>query len=164
MQGNIRTMGRFSLAWKIIGTFGFAGFFPLVPATFATLVFVLLYGWMPGGEVLVHPVVLLVTLVVAIPASTALEKKYGHDARCIVIDEIVGIQIALTLAAPTTPGLWLAFFFFRVFDVLKPFPAGRAQGLPRGYGVVADDVAAGIYTRVTLIVLAWLFPGIGRMV
>ena len=152
------------LVWKILGTFGFAGFFPVIPATFATLVFVLLYGWIPGGEVLAHPIVVLVTLVVAVPASTSLEKTHGHDARCIVIDEIVGIQITLALASPTTSGLWAAFFLFRFFDVVKPFPAGRAQRLPRGYGVVADDVAAGVYARLVLVVLAWLFPGIGRMV
>jgi phosphatidylglycerophosphatase A len=150
--------------WKILGTFGFSGFFPVAPATFASLLFVLVYGWVPGGEAIAHPAVLLATLVTAVPASTHLEKRYGADAGCIVIDEIVGMQIALTLAAPTTLGLWSAFFLFRVFDIVKPFPAGRAQRLPRGYGVVADDVAAGIYARVTLIVLSWFFPGLGRMV
>lgn len=159
-----RAMDRLNLVWKIIGTFGFAGFFPVAPATFATLVFVLVYSWVPGGEVLAHPIVFLATLIVSVPASTALEKKYGHDARCIVIDEIVGIQIALTLAAPTTLGVWAAFFLFRLFDIVKPFPAGRAQNLPRGWGVVADDVAAGIYVRLVLVVVAWLFPGVGRMI
>jgi phosphatidylglycerophosphatase A len=150
--------------WKILGTFGFSGFFPVAPATFASLLFVAIYAWVPGGEVIAHPVVLLATLIAAVPASTYLERCYGTDAGCIVIDEIVGMQIALTLATPTTLGLWSAFFLFRVFDIVKPFPAGRAQRLPRGYGVVADDVAAGIYARVTLIVLSWFFPGLGRMI
>jgi phosphatidylglycerophosphatase A len=136
----------------------------VAPATFASLIFVLIYLLVPGARILVHPVVVLATLVVAVPASTALEKKYGTDAHCIVIDEIVGMQLALTLAAPTTLGVWAAFVLFRVFDVFKPFPARRAEHLPRGYGIVADDMVAGVYARLSLIVLAWLFPGIGRMI
>lgn len=150
--------------WRVLGTFGFSGFFPVAPATFACLVFVAIYDWVPGGEVIAHPAVLLATLVISVPVSTQLEKRYGHDAGCIVIDEVVGMQIALTLAGPTTLGLWSAFFLFRVFDVVKPFPAGRAQRLPRGWGVVADDAMAGIYTRSALIVLSLLFPGFGRMI
>jgi phosphatidylglycerophosphatase A len=157
-------VGRFGVVWKILGTFGFAGFFPVAPATFASFVFVLIYGWVPGGEVLAHPVVVLATLVAAVPASTVLEKKYGTDARCIVIDEIVGMQFVLTMASPTTLGLWAGFFLFRAFDVVKPFPARLAERLPRGYGIVADDVVAGIYARLALTVLSWIFSGIGRMI
>lgn len=149
---------------RIIGTFFYAGFFPVAPATFATLLFVAAYSWIPGGELLAHPAVLLATLVISVPVATRVERQYGHDAGCIVIDEIVGIQIALTLAAPTAAGVWAAFFLFRLYDIVKPFPAGRSQNLPRGYGVVADDVIAGIYTRLTLIFLAWIFPGLGTMV
>lgn len=147
---------------NFIGTFGYTGLFPFAPATFATLVFVLIYMYVPGGNILVHPVVLLATLLISVPVSTQVEKAHGHDAGRIVIDEIVGIQLALTLAAPTLLGVASAFVLFRFFDIVKPFPAGRAQHLPRGYGVVADDVIAGIYARVTLVILAWIFPGFGR--
>jgi phosphatidylglycerophosphatase A len=147
---------------RVIGTFFYAGFFPVAPATFATLLFVAAYSWIPGGAILAHPAVLLATLLVSVPVSTRLEKLYGHDAGCIVIDEIVGIQIALALAGPSTAGVWAAFFLFRVYDVFKPFPAGRSQNLPRGYGVVADDVIAGIYTRLTLIALSLAFPAFGE--
>jgi phosphatidylglycerophosphatase A len=150
-------------AARIIGTVFYAGFFPIAPATFATFLFVAAYFWIPGAEILAHPLVLLATLVISVPVATRLEKRYGHDAGCIVIDEIVGIQIALTLAAPSPLGVWAAFFLFRLFDIVKPFPAGRSQNLPRGYGVVADDVFAGIYTRLALVALSLLFPGIGKM-
>ncbi len=157
-------MGRLNFVCKILGTFGFTGFFPVAPATLASLVFVAIYGWVPGGHILAHPVVVLATLVVAVPVSTVLERQYGTDAGCIVIDEVVGMQIALTLAAPTTAGLWTAFVLFRAFDIVKPFPAGRAQRLPRGYGIVADDVVAGVYARISLVVLSMLFSGVGRMI
>ena len=146
---------------KLIGTFGYTGFFPIAPATFASLVFLILYGVLPGGEVLAHPLVALLVLVVSIPIATRLEKLYGHDAGHIVIDEVVGLQVVLVWAHPTTLGLVLVFFLFRIFDIIKPYPVGRAQKLPTGLGVVTDDFLAGLYTRIVLLVIAFLYPGIG---
>ena len=147
---------------KILGTFFYTGFFPFAPATFASLVFVLIYTLVPGGEILANPLVAVVTLIVSVPVSTQLEKRYGHDAGCIVIDEVVGMQVAFVFAQPTILGVVAAFFLFRLYDIVKPFPAGRSQRLPAGYGIVCDDVIAGVYTRATLIVLGWLLPGLGR--
>jgi phosphatidylglycerophosphatase A len=146
----------------LIGTFFYTGFFPFAPATFASLVFVLAYGLIPGGHALADPVVAVVTLVASIPISTRLERRFGHDAGRIVIDEVVGMQVIFVWANPTTLGIVLAFFLFRFFDIVKVFPAGRAQKLPRGYGVVCDDFIAGLWARLVLIVLAALFPGIGE--
>jgi phosphatidylglycerophosphatase A len=145
----------------IIGTFAYCGFFPVAPATFASLVFALMYIAVPGGEVMAHPLVAASTLVVSVPVSSWLERRRGHDARCIVIDEIVGMQVVLVAASPTTAGVVLAFFLFRFFDIVKFFPAGRSQRLPRGYGVVADDVIAGLQARAVLMLLALLFPALG---
>jgi phosphatidylglycerophosphatase A len=148
--------------WNAIATFGFTGLFPFAPATFATLVFVLIYTYVPGGEVVAHPGVVLATLIVSIPAATQAEKEHGHDAGRIVIDEIVGMQCVLVLAAPTLLGIVTGFVLFRFFDIVKPPPAGKAQNLPRGYGVVADDVIAGVLGRLVLVILAYFFPGFGR--
>ena len=98
----------------LIGTFGFTGFFPIAPATFACFVFVLIYYFVPGGHWLVHPVVALATLVISVPISTRLERRFGHDAGRIVIDEVVGMQIILVAASPTLAGIILAFFLFRL--------------------------------------------------
>ncbi len=147
-----------------IATFAYTGFFPFAPATFATFVFLLIYVLVPGGEVLANPLVVLVTLIVSVPVSTDVEKRYGHDAGCIVIDEIVGIQMVLFMAEPTMSGIVAAFLLFRFFDIVKPFPINRSQRLPRGYGIVVDDVLAGIYARITLIIAAWLVPGLGQFV
>ncbi len=145
-----------------IGTFGFTGFFPVAPATFASFVFALIYVFVPGGHLLAHPVTLLVTLVISVPVSTSLERRYGHDAKRIVIDEVVGMQVILVLANPSMWGIVGAFFLFRFFDIVKVFPADRSQQLPRGYGIVCDDFIAGIYSRIVLVVLTAFFPGIGE--
>jgi len=150
-----------NLLVTVIGTFGYSGYFPVVPATFASLLFVMIYAFVPGGEAIAHPFAAAATLVVSVPVATRLERRYGHDAKCIVIDEVVGMQVVLSMANPTAKGVLLAFLLFRFFDVVKFFPAGRSQRLPRGYGIVCDDVIAGFYTRIALILLALLFPALG---
>jgi phosphatidylglycerophosphatase A len=144
-----------------IGSFLYSGFFPIAPATFASFVFLAIYWFVPGGEWLCHPIVAMATLVVSVPISTKMEKRYGHDAGKIVIDEVVGLQVALVFANPTFAGVIAVFFLFRVFDIVKPYPAGRSQKLPGGWGVVIDDFIAGIYTRVALVLLALVLPRIG---
>lgn len=144
-----------------IGSFFYCGFFPIAPATFASLVFLSIYWLVPGGRWLAHPAAAAVTLLVSVPIATSMERRYGHDAGKIVLDEVVGLQVVLVFAAPTLVGIVAAFLLFRVFDIVKPYPAGRSQQLPRGWGVVADDFIAGIYTRIVLIIVAQLWPRIG---
>jgi phosphatidylglycerophosphatase A len=146
----------------VVATFVYTGFFPFAPATFATAVFLALYWLVPGGEWLAHWVVLAATAVVAVPAATRVEAARGKDPGCIVIDEVVGIQIALVGAEPSLAGVAAAFFAFRVFDIAKPFPIHRLQSLPGGWGVVADDALAGVYSRVVLAAVSLLTPALGR--
>ncbi len=79
------------------------------------------------------------------------------DPSIVVIDEIVGMWIALFLQPATLLAFALAFVAFRAFDTLKPFPGRQLEKIPRGWGIMLDDVAAGIYanlaTRVLLAVL-----------
>jgi phosphatidylglycerophosphatase A len=143
-----------------LGSFLGTGFFPVAPATFASAVFLALYR-LPGGEALVSPAVVLVTLILSVPVSSAMEKRYGHDARCIVIDEVVGLQAMLLGAHPTLRGVVAVFFLFRILDVVKPFPIRRSQRLPGGWGVVADDFLAGAAGRLLLWAASVLVPGWG---
>jgi phosphatidylglycerophosphatase A len=71
-----------------------------------------------------------------------------------VIDEMAGLQWTLFLVGPTVPHIALGFVLFRLFDIVKPFPARLFQDkLPGGLGVVADDLAAGVYGNLVLQVL-----------
>jgi phosphatidylglycerophosphatase A len=95
------------------------------------------------------PTILLLFLGVWI-AGRAEDLSGVKDARPIVIDEVVGMWISL-VALPPRMEYWLAaFVLFRVFDVVKPFPADRAQRLGRGWGIMLDDVFAGIYANAVL--------------
>jgi len=76
------------------------------------------------------------------------------DAPQIVIDEIAGFQFTMFLITPTAWHIFCGFLLFRFFDILKPFPADYCQKrLPGGYGVVGDDIVAGIYANVSLTLL-----------
>jgi phosphatidylglycerophosphatase A len=108
-----------------------------------------------------HWAVLAATAVLSVPSSTAMEARHGKDPHCVVIDEVVGIQIVLAGSAPTLAGVAAAFLLFRIFDVWKPFPIDRLQSLPGGWGIVADDALAGVYTRVVLAVAGAFTPALG---
>lgn len=87
--------------------------------------------------------------------SQEAERMWGaKDPSWIVIDEIVGFQCAMFLVAPTMAHIAAGFVLFRIFDIVKPFPIRLFEKrIPGGYGVVGDDVIAGIYSNILLLVL-----------
>jgi phosphatidylglycerophosphatase A len=109
------------------------------------------------------PWVLLVGLTVGIFilgvwAASGAEKFFGRpDPRYVVIDEVVG-QMLTFLARPDRSWKWLlaGFVLFRIFDVVKPFPVRQAERLPAGWGIMMDDVAAGVYSMGALLLLSYL--------
>jgi phosphatidylglycerophosphatase A len=97
-------------------------------------------------------------VVVGIWASNRVEAVVGRkDPGLIVIDEVAGMMVAVLLL-PRTPGVLVcAFFLFRLFDIWKPFPAREAQALRGGFGVVVDDLIAGVYALVLIMGARMLF-------
>lgn len=143
------------------------GFFPVAPGSAGSLLALALYCWLPGlplgadGQLGVGGVAFLAVLALtAVAASGPAEREFGEDGRPIVVDEIVGQWIAVAGLVPTPAVVVGGFLLFRAFDVFKPFPAGRSQSLRGGWGVVADDVIAGIYAAVALRLVLRFVPGI----
>jgi len=99
----------------------------------------------------------LVTLAGAVAADRVERAAGRKDPGVIVIDEVAGMTLSV-LWLPLTPAvLAAAFVLFRVFDVIKPFPADRSQALPGGLGVLMDDLIAGLYVLLILTgVRAWV--------
>lgn len=82
-------------------------------------------------------------------AGRAEEILQDHDSHAIVIDEVVGYLAATLFLAPTWENTLVAFVIFRIFDVVKPYPAGAIdRSLPGGAGVVLDDVVSGFYANI----------------
>ena len=135
-----------------------SGYAPLAPGTAGTLVGIPLYLVFSAMPWPLWLITIIAFTCLAWYVSEEAEKLFGQkDARCIVIDEIAGLQWSLFLIEPTALHATLGFFLFRLFDIVKPFPARLFQDrLPGGLGVVADDLAAGVYTNAVLQLLIHL--------
>ena len=129
---------------------------PFAPATFGSLATIPFLLWILGWPIWGQVALLAGVTWVGVLVSTRAERFYGHDAKAIVIDEVAGMLVTF-LGIGLAPDLGTkvavlltGFVLFRILDVVKPFPAGRAQNLPGGQGVVADDLMAGIYANLAL--------------
>ena len=135
-----------------IGTGCGAGFSPFASGTVGSAVGVALYVSLSSAGLPVVLIAVVLLFPVGVWAAGVCGKRYGaHDHGRIVVDEIVGQLIALA-SFPARPGWLLAgFLLFRLFDIWKPFPAGRIDERWRTpLGVMADDVVAGAYANLTL--------------
>ncbi len=87
----------------------------------------------------------------SIPLAGRASRLLGHkDPKPVVIDEIAGYLVAMWGHPATAANLAAAFFLFRLFDVAKPFPCRRLESLPGGWGIVLDDLMAGLYASAIL--------------
>lgn len=132
---------------RATATFLGLGFFPLAPGTLTSLAVVLAYKLFDSPAVPLpwFAAAVVVLFFVGSAASTAYSRDLGQrDPGRIVIDEACGQLIALFRVPAGWGPLAVSFFLFRALDILKPFPIRRLERLPRGWGIMADDVAAGI--------------------
>lgn len=148
-------------AWVRLATLGPLGFFPVAPGTIGSAAGVAVAAGMAAlapGVTALQAACLAAGLAVAavgIPAATRAEAFYGKtDPGQVIIDEVAG-QL-LTLAGMQTlnlKSLLAGFLLFRILDVIKPFPARRAEKLPGGWGIMTDDLIAGVFGAVGLVLL-----------
>jgi phosphatidylglycerophosphatase A len=144
----------------ILATGFFIGNMPVAPGTFGTVLGLplcfLLSGLDLSFAILLSIIFVLFAIWIAHEAEIILKKK---DPGCIVIDEIAGIMVTF-LGLPFNITTAVAgFLIFRLFDILKPFPIRYLErNLSGGAGVVLDDVAAGIYSNLSLRVVVLLLP------
>ncbi len=149
-------------AWTIATFFG-AGFGKPGPGTWGSVAATLLWS---GVALLLHPapqtllwltlagIVLAVAL--GVPAATiAAREACTHDPGFVVIDEVAGVAIPLLGAVyhPDWQHILAALVLFRIFDITKPFPVRQLERLPEGWGIVFDDLGAGLYAWAVLLLL-----------
>lgn len=141
-----------------IATGAGSGYLPKAPGTWGTLVGLLLWWPLAGLSLTAYLATVAVLFIVGVASAGAAEKILDRgDPGVVVIDEIVGVLIALT-AAPLHPAAALVgFALFRLFDIAKPFPVGWVdRHLHGGLGIMLDDVAAGLYALLVLHLGLWL--------
>jgi phosphatidylglycerophosphatase A len=137
-----------------VATVGGAGLAPMAPGSVGSAVAALLLWLIPFSRLGLLAFLVAVT-VAGIWAASRVEQLLGaRDPGAIVIDEVAGLTLALLAVPRTLPVVVVAFLLFRIFDVVKPFPARPAERLPGGLGVVLDDLVAGLYTLIVLLALS----------
>ena len=143
-----------------VATVGYCGYFPIAPGTVgsaAGLVFYVLVWWAQSRAL---EVALILGLFGAgVWAGTTAERYFGGiDPGPIVIDEVVGMLITLAFIPVGWSAALAGFVLFRIFDVFKPYPAGRFERFHGGLGVMADDAMAAVYANISLRLVMWLLP------
>lgn len=134
-----------SLLTKCIATVCFAGYSPVAPGTAGSLLALIPLILFPSIDFLTLFLLTLILFFLGVGVSRKYEKAYGKDPQVVVIDEFVGMWVTMLCVPITWVTVTLGFFLFRVFDVVKPPPARQIEALPHGWGIMLDDVVAGIY-------------------
>jgi phosphatidylglycerophosphatase A len=144
-----------------VATVAYCGYFPIAPGTAgsaAGLIVYLLVWWTRSAAV---EVALIVAVFAAgVWAATEAERFFGGiDPGPVVVDEVLGMLITLAFMPVGVATALAGFVLFRIFDVIKPYPANRFERLHGGFGVMADDAMAAVYANLVLRGMVYLLPG-----
>jgi phosphatidylglycerophosphatase A len=133
-------------AAKILATFFGLGLFPVAPGTLASAVASLAYATVLHGLAWPLYLLLLVFLFFAGAAASAVHAaELGRpDPGQIVVDEVCGQLLALAFLPAAWVPVAISFILFRFFDIIKPWPIRKLEKLPGGWGIMADDIGAGL--------------------
>ena len=135
------------LNYVVATTFG-AGFSPVAPGTAGSLIAVLLVYFLSPVPAWILIIALIILFFAGVYTGTQIEKEKGHDPSLVVIDEFVGMGISLLFLDKDWRFYLIAFILFRFFDIVKPPPINLSQKLAGGYGIMIDDVLAGLYALI----------------
>jgi phosphatidylglycerophosphatase A len=151
-------------AWTVATFFG-AGLGKPGPGTWGSVAAVLLWAAFarflhPAPATLLIALIagIVLSIALGVPAATIAARESGrHDPGFVVIDEVAGQWIALLGSPADWRHALIALVLFRLFDITKPFPARQLERLPEGWGIVFDDVAAGLYAwGVAAVLRIWI--------
>ena len=126
------------------------GYVPVASGTFGSAVGLALWWCLPASA-MAQAVAIVVLFAAGSWSGSVAERHFGTtDPAQVVIDEVMGMLITLFMNPVGWMGVLAAFLLFRVFDVIKPYPANRLEHLPGGVGVMADDAMAAVYANIAL--------------
>ena len=139
---------KINLLERLLGSGFFSGYIPIAPGTFGSLVALAIY-LIPGFE---NPTILLTLIslfsIIGIYTGNKFEKVYGKDPAQCTIDEMVGMWITLLFIPKYIWYILIAFIIWRILDIIKPFPANIVEKIKGGWGIMLDDIVAGIYSLI----------------
>ncbi len=153
------SMNRLAL---LVASFGYVGRSPVAPGTAGSAAALVVFAAvrLAGSPALEAGVIVLIAAI-GVWSATLTERELGvHDPGVVVIDEVAGMLITLAFIPLRWGGVLAGFVVFRLFDIIKPYPCARVERLPGGWGIMADDVLAGVYANLVLRVACVLMPGL----
>jgi len=135
---------------KLIATFFGIGYLPILPGSAGSAAGLLLFYCL-GFDPRVQAIGTCAAAVLGVWSAGAVAKQVNEeDPRIVVIDEVAGMMLSLLFLPVRWPVYLLGFFLFRFFDIFKPWLIRKAENLPGGWGIVADDLLAGLTTNLIL--------------
>ncbi len=148
---------------EFIFTGMYSGYFPVAPGTAGSLVamgiYIIEYYLFGKASWIANLAVVLVMIYPSIKISGEGERFFGKkDPQEVVLDEMLGYWIAVLFYPFNWKIAVTAFFVFRFFDIIKPFPVNRIQKMQGGMGIVMDDIIAGVYANLVMLVLTVILP------
>jgi phosphatidylglycerophosphatase A len=157
LQDIFRRSGFYGKTVLVVATWFGTGLVPVAPGTFGTLATVPLVSGLNQLGTIYKALGLAIIIAGAIWASGQYQTLTGRaDPREVVIDEVAGFSLTMLLLPFSWMTLGLGFVFFRLFDILKPYPMKKLEGLRGGVGIVIDDLVAAIYSFVCVRLILFL--------
>lgn len=133
------------------------GYVPVAPGTFGSLAGLVVW-WLLPQTAAAQAIAIVALFVVGSWSASVAERHFGStDPGAVVADEVMGMLITLFMVPVGWVGALIAFLWFRVFDIVKPYPANKLEQLHGGVGVMADDGMAAIYANLALRITLWVF-------
>jgi phosphatidylglycerophosphatase A len=138
-----------------------AGYSPIAPGTAGSLVGLVLFWPLRGVPAAFQVAVVGAVFLAGAAAGARVARSVGvEDPGIVVVDEVVGMWTSLLFLPFTLGTAAVAFVLFRILDVIKPYPARDLEDLPGGWGIMSDDLMAGVYANLALraVLLVWPQP------
>ena len=150
-------MAKLNLNIMFVSVFGI-GFIPFASGTFGSLAGLIIGYVLNLINYNLFFIIIPMLFILGVIASNTYQKQTGEkDSSVIVIDEVVGQLIAMMFVMDNYVLVFISFIIFRLFDIYKPWPASYAdKKMTGGFGVMLDDVFAGIYTAIFIFLISYL--------
>jgi phosphatidylglycerophosphatase A len=144
-----------------IATAAFVGRVPIAPGTAGSVAGLVVYAAVRFfGRAEIEAAAIVLTMALGVWSAEIAERLLGgKDPGPVVIDEVLGMLVTLAFLDVNIAGAIVGFLLFRLFDVIKPYPAARLERLPGGFGVMMDDLMAALYAHAVMWMLVALYPG-----
>ena len=134
--------------WYFLATFFYIGKLPIAPGTWASLITLFIWAFLPENFLLNFFIIFILSIIALISSNKVSIYLSNKDPSEVVIDEVIGMSLALFIIPFSLINYLLIFLLFRIFDILKPSFIYRLQSLPNGWGIILDDIFAGIFASI----------------